>query len=198
MPPCHNRRVPGQPPSSFVTGANLPWGRYGCDFGANAWQLAGGLRANGTRDRIERALRLVSDKGGTIVRWFVFCDGRAGLRFDEERRCVQLDSSCLADLETALDLAAATRIRLVLSLFDFHWCVPARDVRGVQLGGRRRWWTHRGSRQALLEGVVVPVVERLSTHPALWAWEVMNEPEWVTWGLGGRDPRSGMSRARMS
>jgi hypothetical protein len=185
------------PPRAFVTGANLPWGRYGCDFGANAWQLEGGLRANGTRERISKALWLVSDCGGTIVRWFVLCDGRAGLRFDEELGRVRLDSSCLADLETALDLAEAAGVRLVLSLFDFHWCLPAREVRGVQLGGRRRWWTHRDRRMALLERVVAPVVERLSAHPALWAWEVMNEPEWVTWRLGGRDPRTCLSGARM-
>lgn len=180
-----------------MTGANLPWGRYGCDFGSNAWQREGSLRANGTRERISQALRQVSDGGGTVVRWFAFCDGRAGLRFDEELGRVQLDSSCLADLETALDLAEAAGLRLVLSLFDFHWCLPAREVRGVQLGGRRRWWIHHGRRMALLERVVAPVVERLSAHPALWAWEVVNEPEWVTWRFGGRDPRTCLSRARM-
>lgn len=186
-----------RPPRAFVTGANLPWGRYGCDFGANAWQPEGGLRTNGTQDHVWRALRVVADGGGTVVRWFVFCDGRAGLLFDEDVGRVQLDSSCVADLETALDLADAAGLRLVLSLFDFHWCVAAREVRGVQLGGRRRWWTQRDRRMVLLERVVVPVVERLSAHPALWAWEVVNEPEWVTWGLGGRDPRTCLSRVRM-
>lgn len=189
--------VPTFATDGFVVGANLPWGRYGCDFGANAWQRQGGLSANGTRQKVNRALRMVADGGGTVVRWFVFCDGRAGLLLDESDQSARLEGSALVDIELALDLASQCGVRVILSLFDFHWCLPPRMTQGVQLGGRRRWWARPGLRRALLEGVVTPVVSRLASHPALWAWEVVNEPEWVTWGCGGRHLRACLSPTRM-
>lgn len=189
--------VPTLIPDRFVVGANLPWGRYGCDFGANAWQREGGLSANGTREQVSHALRLVADNGGTVVRWFAFCDGRAGLLLDERNHRTTLDGSVLGDLELAFELASRCGVRLLLSLFDFHWCLPPRLIQGVQLGGRRRWWARHNLRHALLQGVVAPVISRFDSHPALWAWEVVNEPEWVTWGCGGRDLRACLSRRRM-
>ena len=36
-------------PLPFLSGANLPWLRYGGDFGANAWSPAGGMAATVSR-----------------------------------------------------------------------------------------------------------------------------------------------------
>lgn len=182
---------------AFVSGANLPWGRYGCDFGANPWQPSGGLSSNGTRARVESALDAIRDGGGRLVRWFIFADGRAGLRFDDASDRVEMDASLWRDLELALDLVSVRGLQLLPSLFDFHWCMPARVVNGVQLGGRRCWWAQADKRARLLEAVVGPVIERFATHPAIWAWEIANEPEWVTRGAGGRIVFGSLSRSSM-
>jgi hypothetical protein len=49
----------------------------------------------------------------------------------------------------------------------------------VQLGGRAGAVTHPGRRGALLENVVAPLLRRYGRHPAVWAWDAVNEPEWA-------------------
>ena len=72
---------------SFVLGVNLPWLQYGCDFGANAWQPDGGVGRPEQRARLRASFARLTDRGLTTVRWFVFCDGRAGVRFDALAGC---------------------------------------------------------------------------------------------------------------
>ena len=65
----------------FITGANLPWIGYGGDFGANAWSLDGGVGKAAARDALRRIFRKLQAQGIRTIRWFLFCDGRAGIRF---------------------------------------------------------------------------------------------------------------------
>ena len=177
----------------FLTGANLPWVNYGCDFGANAWRPRGGMALLDETARVEATLRALSTAGASVVRWFVFCDGRAGLEFDPAEPRVTLDGRVFADLDAALDMVAATGLRMLPVLFDFSWCRRAQHVNGVQSGGRRRWFIDDRSRRALIEGVVVPIVRRYANHPAIWAWDILNEPEWITFGCGTWNPITSLS-----
>ena len=71
-------------------------------------------------------------------------------------------------------------IRLMFVLLDFLWCHAARTVRGVQLGaegaGARRTQTFA---PRLLEDVLRPVLERYGDDPSIFAWDIINEPEWI-------------------
>src|SRR5919107_663915 len=69
-------------PPPFLTGANLPWVHYGIDFGANAWRPDGGIAQAGERARLETTFARLAASGVRYVRWFLFCDGRAGIVFE--------------------------------------------------------------------------------------------------------------------
>lgn len=177
-------------PDRFLAGANLPWVSYGNDFGASAWYPRGGLAASpAAQEAADRALARAADEGLEIVRWFVLCDGRAGVRFGERGIPIGLDDRVPADLEAAMDVSYRRGVRLLLVLFDFHWCLPERRVSGVQLGGRRNTIAGGSARAALAERVVVPLLERFGREPAVFGWDLFNEPEWITWGFGGRGCR---------
>jgi hypothetical protein len=183
--------------AAFIMGANLPWLRYGCDFGSNRWQPDGGLASNGSAAAARDALDRLADLGVSVVRWFVFCDGRAGIGFDTRDLPRGVDDATWADLDLALELARARGLRLLLSLLDFHWCRPARWSDGVRLGGRCGVLRSAGGRAALLDRVLAPTVSRYAGESTVFAWEVMNEPEWVTLGLGGWRPRHTLRRGTM-
>lgn len=180
----------------FRTGANLPWLRYGCDFGANAWQPGGGLGATGVPGETRRHLEQLAAGGSTLVRWFLWCDGRAGIRFDQERP-VGLDAACLRDVGAALALADDLGLDLIFTLFDFHWCRPGRMVNGVQLGGRSAVLSRDDRRHALVDLVVAPLFGEIGGHPRIAAWDVINEPEWVTGGVRRFRPWSHVGRTAM-
>lgn len=183
-------------PSRFHAGANLPWIRYGCDFGANAWQPAGGLSARGVPDDVKQWLTRMGRANAGLVRWFLFTDGRAGITFNGAEP-TGIDAHLFDDIEAALALAAETGVTLMLTLFDFHWCHPARVVNEVQLGGRASTFAHADLRASLMETVLTPLLRAFGTRPEIAAWDVINEPEWVTGSVRSWHPWAAIRRHAM-
>ncbi len=168
------------PGTGFIVGANLPWWTYGRDFGANAWAPQGGLSQLASAQELEDAFSRLAAEGLRWVRWFVLCDGRAGIEWDSGGAPIGLDRFVLSDLALALGLAERHGLKLVLTLFDFLWFSPASWTDGVQLGGRSKVAADETLRQRLLDSVVEPVLAELGRSPAVIAWDVVNEPEWAT------------------
>lgn len=185
-----------EPDDVRALGANLPWFRYGCDFGANAWQPRGGLADRGVTPDHRRALEEAAGCGVRVIRWFLLCDGRAGVRFDGDRPA-GLDDRVFRDVDAALDLAEAVGVRVVFVLFDFHWGQAARVENGVQLGGRRSSLVHKDARQTLIDTVAAPLFARYGSHRAIAAWDLFNEPEWITWRCGAINPLSSVRPGAM-
>ncbi len=167
-------------PPPFLTGANLPWVHYGIDFGANAWRPDGGIAQADERARVEAAFAGLAASGVRYVRWFLFCDGRAGITFSSAALPLGLDDCVFRDVDAALDIARRHNLRIMFVLLDFLWCNPATTTRAVQMGGRSDVLADVASREALLDHVFVPLLERYGEEPAILAWDVINEPEWIT------------------
>lgn len=180
--------------SDFPVGANLPWIAYG-DFGANAWQPTGGVHAR--PDDLSRGLDQVARAGVRRIRWFMLCDGRAGILFGSDGAPLGLDEWFFTDVDAAIDAAGDRDIEIMFVLFDFLWCAPVRSAAGVQLGGRGDVLRDASKRAALLDRVLTPIFEHYGRNPHVFAWDIMNEPEWATCGLGARPRRSCVSVAAM-
>jgi hypothetical protein len=167
-------------PPSFLIGANLPWVQYGIDFGANAWRPDGGVAQPDERARLETAFAALAVSGVQCVRWFLLCDGRAGIRFSEGGRPLGLDDFVFRDVDAALGTARVHGITIMFTLFDFLWCHGGSATRGVQMGGRAHVIADSASRTELLENVMRPLLERYGHEPQIHAWDIINEPEWIT------------------
>jgi hypothetical protein len=181
----------------LVVGANLPWIGYGQDFGASAWQPRGGVARPERRERLRRALGELAGSGASVVRWWLLGDGRAGLREDDEGRIGGLDDRLLADVDAGVTALREAGLVAQFVLLDFLWLDTARRVNGVQLGGRRDHVRDPSLRARLLERVFAPIAERYAREPAIASWDLMNEPEWATLGVGTIDPRRAVSRREM-
>jgi hypothetical protein len=180
----------------LAVGANLPWLHYGQDFGASAWRPAGGLARPERREPLRRALGEIADSGATLVRWWLLGDGRAGLREDDAGR-VALDDRVVPDIEAALEALQEAGLRALFVLTDFLWFDVPRRVDGARLGGRRELVRDGARRARLLEDVFAPVAERFGREAAIAGWDLLNEPEWATLGVGTLDPRRSVSRREM-
>lgn len=163
----------------FAVGVNLPWIGYGTDVGASAWFPTGGLSAQpAALDLLDRTLAALAADGVSIVRTFLLCDARSGVRFDDDGVPTGLDEAVFPDMDALLATARRHAIRLMPVLLDFHLCAPARVVNGVQMGGRSRLLADPAARATLVNLVIRPIVERYGDDEAIVAWDVMNEPEW--------------------
>ena len=176
------------PAAGFLRGFNLPWQIYGCDFGANVWLPDGGISAADRRDALRLTLASLAAREIEAVRWFLLCDGRAGLVRDGAGHGVGLQPQFWRDLETGLALVEEAGLRAMLVLLDFQWFFKARVFRGALLGGGLGTVTARGPRERFLEGVVRPILACHGRDPRVLAWDLVNEPEWATFGHGGRNP----------
>ena len=171
-------RDAGSPPP-FLIGANLPWVHYGIDFGANAWRPDGGIAQPDERAQLEAVFAELAASGVRYVRWFLFCDGRAGILFTPAGRPLGLDDLVFRDVDAALEIADRHGVRIMFVLLDFLWCDPVSATRGVQMGGRADVLADAGGREALLDLVLRPLLEQYGEEPAILAWDIINEPEWI-------------------
>jgi hypothetical protein len=182
--------------SEFLVGANLPWIRYGCDFGANAWQPDGGLSAPGRRDAARESLEALASSGARVVRWFLLCDGRGGITYDDAGNATALEAHVFADVDVAIDLLNECRLSAVFVLLDFLWFSRRRMVNGVQLGGRGPLVADGERRRALLARVFAPILQRCGHEKAIRAWDLLNEPDWIITGFP-RLRRRGIAAAEL-
>jgi hypothetical protein len=181
----------------FVRGLNLPWIRYGLDFGANAWQPGGGVAGPEHRARLLECMERAGALRPHLVRWFLLCDGRAGIRFDGRGDALGLDERVLPDVDAAIAGAQERGLRLMFVLFDFLWLAHARLHQGVRLGGHRALIAEPRRRERLLANVVAPILDRYGADGTVAAWDVINEPEWATLGRGAWDPRRAVGAGAM-
>jgi len=165
---------------SFVVGANLPWLNYGGDFGVNAWQHGGGCARPEVRARLRETLDALAASRATLLRWFLLCDGRAGLVRAPDGGAAGLDARVFPDMDAAVEELDRAGMRAIFVLFDFHWFHRARSVDGAQTGGRGAWLADAALRARTFEHVLAPLLDRYGRTPAIAAWDIINEPEWVT------------------
>lgn len=164
--------------SQFTAGINYPWNHYGRDFGASVWGHAG-VSAIQETQRVNADFELMAESGVQMTRWFVFGDGRSGIKTADDGTPIGLDEHVFADFDAAVKIARTHKVYVMFVLFDFLLLERQSVKDGVTMEGRRDWIVDERKRKALIENVVTPLVERYGKEPIIAAWEVMNEPEWA-------------------
>jgi hypothetical protein len=182
-------------------GCNYPWSTdgttvfYGLDFGQNIWGAHLGVSTR--RAAVARDCAEMAALGFLVARWFVFADGRSGIVYDERGFPAGHDPQFFVDLDAALEIAGAAGMQLALVLLDHRWMFEgvreslADPVTGAMLEARlphgRAAILHTAAgAEALFERVIDPLVrrygpsgERADLAPVVFAYELMNEPDFV-------------------
>jgi hypothetical protein len=181
--------------ADFEVGANLPWIDYGQDFGASAWRPYGGVARPDRREVMRRELGRLAEGGAALVRWWLLGDGRAGLL--ERPGKLRVDERLLDDMAAAVAALREAGLRALFVLTDFLWFRPRRQDGAVALFGRAHLVRDPSRRLDLFEHVFGPIAERFGREDAVYGWDLMNEPEWSTLGVGTLDPLASIPRRDM-
>lgn len=172
----------------MIAGINYPWtvfqGRpnYGCDFGRNRWNSHTGVTAH--LGEVRGDFDAMASRGFEVARWFVFTDGRGAVEWTRSGELAGLAERFDDDMSAALEIAAASHVRLCLVLVDFAW-----------LDDPNR-------RTALINGtftarVLDPFLDRFGRHPSIHSLDVLNEPDWVTDGMATNPGRVAWTREQL-
>jgi hypothetical protein len=165
------------------------------DFGSNVWGSHLGVCTR--RDAIARDFDEMARLGFVVARWFVFCDGRAGIVYDDRSLPAGLDAEFFVDVDAGLEIARDANVRVDFVLFDHHWLFRgirhtlADPVTGDLLEarlpeGRSRILLTQEGHDALFHRVIEPFVRRYGDggtradlREQIFAFEFMNEPDFV-------------------
>jgi hypothetical protein len=185
----------------YLHGCNYPWSTdgttvfYGLDFGDNVWGSHLGVSTR--RAGVAGDFAQMAALGFTVARWFLFCDGRAGIVYDDRGLPVGLDPHFFADIDAALEIARDSGIGINFVLLDHRWMFAgvrhtiADPATGIVLEarlphGRAPVLLSQAGRDRLFDRVFIPLIrrygssgERSDLAAAIFGYEFMNEPDFV-------------------
>jgi len=158
----------------FHLGVNFPWLHYAEDFGTTSSGHRG-ISLSENRSWLDADFTRIRDCGASVVRWFLFADGRGG--FHSKTGIPQgPDPFLFQDVGTLLELARQHELQLCFSLVDYLWL---QDHTGKQPAhSNESVMQFAAGREAFLHRILIPMFQEFRKHPALFAWEIANEPEW--------------------
>lgn len=172
--------TPRPTPSQFIahSGANEPWIHYGWDVGRNPW---GGSHEgfSSNQSALQADFEFLAQHEVQMVRVFTFCDLRSGIVFDVQGTPTGFDSYALKDFEVLIDIAEQYNLKLIPVLFDYMLADGVWYEDGNLVGEHPDLITDPVKRQALVD-IFQGLVRRFADRSCLFAWEVMNEPEYAT------------------
>ncbi len=178
----------------YGLGVNYPWRNYGHDFG-EAWTPHDG--AGTYQQQLDADFAYLKEHGVETVRWFLFADGRAAPEFNDDGDVTGFDEYFFVDVDTVIAVAQKYDIYLIFVLFDFHLAESAQVISGVQTGGRANLITDSHVQDTFIENALRPLIERYGGYRHIFAWEVINEPEWVM-RIPGRETVEGFDMVSVS
>jgi hypothetical protein len=185
-------------------GINYPWIDYAWDFGDPPAAWVGPQNVDVWREKkrsqIVEDFRAFAGMGLFAVRWFMLADGLSYGTGNEAPRKVNekgqewvfdplpfehhFHQQLGDDFEFVLRTCAELNLQFLPSLIDFHWCHQGKVVdenAGIIKGGRADIVSDQAKCTAFLDNVLEPLLDISSRyHEAIYAWELINEPEWVT------------------
>ncbi len=190
---------------AFVFGVNYPWIACGHDFGPRPPPWAGG---RGTEwSKVQADFEELAGLGMSVVRLWVLAGGvnypigkdpiEVADRVRDERGDEHfvlrgdpppLTSEFLEDFERLLLACRNARLALLPSLVSFELFLPIEMQSGGVASRGRGDFVLRSHRGAFFDAVLEPLLELSEGYrDAIFAWEVMNEPDWVAAPYEERD-----------
>ncbi len=162
----HNRE------NKFLNGINLAWNQYSYDL------------TNFSVPYFTKALDSMSTAGCNTMRWWLFVNGTQSPKYDNYGKVIGISQEEINSMKTALDLAMARGIGVVMCLWSFN--MMDLTMSSPVLQRNEFLLTNPVYTKAFINNALNPIMQQIGLHPAVVCWEVFNEPEGMSnefgWG----------------
>lgn len=198
--------LPSTAGALIKVGINYPWKNYGWDFGNSP---PGWSRTN-WKSEVEKDVKELKSLGVFAVRWFLLGGGlvygigkgkhaphkdldpkrKGQWRFDDPPELKKYSgigdySQIKEDFKWVLGVIKKYNMKIVPSLIDYKWCLPGKPtkVAGFVKFGRSDIINDSSKRKKFFDRVLKSLLDISKNYKdVIYAWELINEPEWITQG----------------
>lgn len=157
----------------FPIGVNYAWKNWGVDFADQGWAER--------FKTIQADLDLMKARGVRTLRWWVFTDFVDSPLWEgtgPKRRCKGLPKGWVENFMKTVEAARARGIRL-------YPCFSSFDL-GRK--GFKEVVADKTVRKSFIEKAVHPLLDAAGKDEGIFAWDIINEPEWLVRHEDGGDP----------
>ncbi len=158
----------------FVNGINIAWINFGRDTGVDPFN---GSQYHPELNQFGRAMDFVKSNGGNVMRWWYHTNGSTNPVYDQNQKVAPNPSFFHEDVRDILDLAQSKGIKVQICLWSFDML---KDQWGADAAANKKLLTQSDYTSAYINNALLPLVNAIGNHPALYAWEIFNEPEGMT------------------
>ncbi len=162
-------------PTKFSAGMNLAWFTFSGDVpnpSIPLWDEAG---------------TNLNAAGGQVIRWWLHVNGANTPGYDAKGLSKPITEQQLGDLIKILNSAKDKGVSIVITLWSFDMLQtgsmhPAGEASDI--ANNTALLTVDANRQAYIDNYLTPLVKAIKGHPALYGWDIFNEPEGMVEGMG--------------
>ena len=141
----------------FINGANIPWNAFGNDVGYSYNALW-----------FENIFSQAERSGMNCLRLWIHCDGRGTLNFTLTGAVSGIDTIFYSSFDDIFKRAKQHHIMIIPCLWSFDM-TNANRADLIQDSIKTK---------SYVDNVLIPMVKRYANQCNLFAWEIINEPEW--------------------
>jgi hypothetical protein len=157
----------------YINGINVPWNQFGSDAGSHyQW----GHLYNPTW--FETFFTQCQQYGVNCCRLWIHCDGRSSPEFNDSGYVTGLDPTFLSDFEDILARGQAHKVMVMPCLWSFDMTKDNTGGAGKYGGKHSDLIRDSLKTRSYIDKALVPMVSKFANTPNLFAWEIINEPEW--------------------
>lgn len=158
----------------IVNGINIAWIKFGRDTGVHP---DGGEDFRPNMEEFEKVMDFVVDNGGNVLRWWYHTNGSTNPIYDDNQMVAPSPDFFHQDVKAILDLAQSKGLKVQICLWSFNML---KDEWKVDATANKKMLTENQYTEAYINNALIPLVNAIGEHPALFAWEIFNEPEGMT------------------
>jgi hypothetical protein len=157
----------------YINGINVPWNQFGSDAGSHyQW----GHLYNSAW--FETFFTQCQQYGVNCCRLWIHCDGRSSPEFNDSGYVTGLDPTFLSDFEDILARGQAHKVMVMPCLWSFDMTKDNTGGAGKYGGKHSDLIRDSLKTRSYIDKALVPMITRFANTPNLFAWEIINEPEW--------------------
>jgi hypothetical protein len=169
FPKCQNCRP------KFASGVNMAWINFSADVPNPDLPIWSTVDKN------------VGAAGGRVIRWWLHVNGANTPGYDSSGKAKPVTNAIIADTIRLLNLAQESGVAIDLSLWSFDMLQKGeyhQNGEASDLANNKLLLTDDTYRQAYIDNFLRPLVKAIKGHPALYSWEIFNEPEGMSAEFG--------------